>query len=202
MKLDTESCIVYQSGQPIDLTSVEYKLLRLFMEHPGRVFTKQQVYENVWGEEYAIADNNIMVCIRMVSPFPIPAKKYSICNVSESQGNKTASYHPPKSHSLMLTKTRIRRNLPTKKRFHSLCSIPILSPCVWLRTVSEQWAGTDMRGRIAMQTVHLNSRQTQIYIPSLSILTYSNKRFNRALICIDLLNMASRYSCCFSLDSA
>lgn len=35
---------------------------------------------------------------------------------------------------------------------------------VWLRTVSEQWAGTDMRGRIAMQTVHLNSRQTQIYI--------------------------------------
>ena len=63
LKLDTESCIVYQSGQPIDLTSVEYKLLRLFMEHPGRVFTKQQVYENVWGEEYAIADNNIMVCI-------------------------------------------------------------------------------------------------------------------------------------------
>lgn len=63
LKLDTESCIVYQSGQPIDLTSVEYKLLRLFMEHPGRVFTKQQVYENVWGEEYAIADNNIMVCV-------------------------------------------------------------------------------------------------------------------------------------------
>ncbi len=27
------------------------------------MFTKQQVYENVWGEEYAIADNNIMVCI-------------------------------------------------------------------------------------------------------------------------------------------
>ncbi len=61
--LDTESCLVYKGGQPIDLTSVEYKLLRLFMENPGRVYTKQQVYENVWGEEYAIADNNIMVCI-------------------------------------------------------------------------------------------------------------------------------------------
>ena len=58
-----ESCLVYKNGRPIDLTSVEYKLLRLFMEHPGKVFTKQQVYENVWGEEYAIADNNIMVCI-------------------------------------------------------------------------------------------------------------------------------------------
>ena len=63
LRLDTESCVVYQDDQPIDLTSVEYKLLRLFMEHPGKVFTKQQVYENVWGEEYAIADNNIMVCI-------------------------------------------------------------------------------------------------------------------------------------------
>ena len=61
--LDTESCLVYKGGKPIDLTSVEYKLLRLFMENPGRVYTKQQVYENVWGEEYAIVDNNIMVCI-------------------------------------------------------------------------------------------------------------------------------------------
>ncbi len=63
LKLDTEACVVYQKEHPVDLTSVEYKLLRLFMEHPGKVFTKQQVYENVWGEEYAIADNNIMVCI-------------------------------------------------------------------------------------------------------------------------------------------
>ena len=63
LRLDMESCLVYKNGRPIDLTSVEYKLLRLFMEHPGKVFTKQQVYENVWGEEYAIADNNIMVCI-------------------------------------------------------------------------------------------------------------------------------------------
>ena len=63
LKLDTEACVVYQKEHPVDLTSVEYKLLRLFMEHPGKVFTKQQVYENVWGVEYAIEDNNIMVCI-------------------------------------------------------------------------------------------------------------------------------------------
>lgn len=63
LRLDTEECVVYREGSPIDLTSVEYKLLRMFMEYPGKVFTKQQVYENVWGEEYAIADNNIMVCI-------------------------------------------------------------------------------------------------------------------------------------------
>lgn len=63
LKLDTEECVVYRNGQSIDLTSVEYKMLRMFMEYPGKVFTKQQLYENVWGEEYAIADNNIMVSI-------------------------------------------------------------------------------------------------------------------------------------------
>lgn len=63
LKLDTEECVVYQNGRPINLTSVEYKMLRMFMEYPGKVFTKQQLYENVWGEEYAIADNNIMVSI-------------------------------------------------------------------------------------------------------------------------------------------
>lgn len=63
LRLDTEACVVYKGDEPVNLTSVEYKLLRLFMENPGKVYTKQQVYEKVWGEEYAIGDNNIMVCI-------------------------------------------------------------------------------------------------------------------------------------------
>lgn len=63
LRLDTEACLVYRGDTAIDLTSIEYKLLRLFMENPGKVFTKQQLYEEGWGEEYIIADNNIMVCI-------------------------------------------------------------------------------------------------------------------------------------------
>ncbi len=31
--------------------------------YPGKVFTKQQIYEHGWGEDYIVADNNIMVCI-------------------------------------------------------------------------------------------------------------------------------------------
>lgn len=63
LRLDTEQCIVYRDEEPIDLTSVEYKILRLFMENPGKVFTKQQIYEEGWGEDFIVADNNIMVCI-------------------------------------------------------------------------------------------------------------------------------------------
>ena len=63
LRLNREECTVYKKDVPLDLTSVEYKILKLFMENPGHVFTKQQLYEAGWEEEYVVADNNIMVCI-------------------------------------------------------------------------------------------------------------------------------------------
>lgn len=63
LELDQESCTLKKDGEPIELTSIEYKIMELFMNHPGKVFTKQQIYEYGWGEDYFIADNNIMVCI-------------------------------------------------------------------------------------------------------------------------------------------
>ncbi len=63
LQLDTDSCTVSRNGKSIDLTSVEYRIMRLFMENPGKVFTKQQLFEEGWGEEYIVADNSIMVCI-------------------------------------------------------------------------------------------------------------------------------------------
>ena len=63
LELNPESCSLKKGGTTIELTSVEYRIMELFMTHPGRVFTKQQIYETGWGDEYFIADNNIMVCI-------------------------------------------------------------------------------------------------------------------------------------------
>ena len=63
LELDQESCTLKKDGEPIELTSIEYKIMEIFMNHPGKVFTKQQIYEYGWGEDYFIADNNIMVCI-------------------------------------------------------------------------------------------------------------------------------------------
>ena len=37
--------------------------MKLFMENPGKVFTKQQLFEHGWGEEFYLSDNNIIVCI-------------------------------------------------------------------------------------------------------------------------------------------
>ena len=63
LSLDKDSCTLKKGDEEIDLTSVEYRIMELFMAHPGKVYTKQQIYEYGWGEEYIIADNNIMVCI-------------------------------------------------------------------------------------------------------------------------------------------
>lgn len=63
LTLDLEACELRKGDTVIELTSVEYKIMELFMKHPGKVFTKQQIYEYGWGEEFIVADNNIMVCI-------------------------------------------------------------------------------------------------------------------------------------------
>ena len=61
--LDLDSCVLYQGGEAIELTSVEFRLMQMFMENPGKVFTKQQLFEYGWDQDYIVADNNIMVCI-------------------------------------------------------------------------------------------------------------------------------------------
>lgn len=63
LRLDLEACMLYRADEEIELTSVEFKIMKLFMENPGKVFTKQQIFEQGWEEEYMVSDNNVMVCI-------------------------------------------------------------------------------------------------------------------------------------------
>lgn len=63
LSLHVEAGELFQGKKAISLSSTEFRLMKLFMEHPGKIFTKQQLYEAGWGEEYLLADNNIMVCI-------------------------------------------------------------------------------------------------------------------------------------------
>ncbi len=56
---------VKKRGELIELTKTEYMILKLFMHNPGRVFTKQQIFEHVWEEEsYMADDNTVMVHLR------------------------------------------------------------------------------------------------------------------------------------------
>jgi DNA-binding response OmpR family regulator len=66
LSIDKEKCCAYKDGEPIELGAKEYKLLLHFMENPERVFTKRQLYQAVWDEEYYFDDNTIMVHISRV----------------------------------------------------------------------------------------------------------------------------------------
>ena len=63
LTLDLEGCVLRRGKEVIELSSTEYRLMELFMSNPGKIYTKQQIYEYGWQEAYFIADNNIMVCI-------------------------------------------------------------------------------------------------------------------------------------------
>lgn len=63
LKLDLRNPVLYFKGKETELLPTEYKMLRVFMESPGQVFTKKQIYEIVWEEDYAYDDNTIMVHI-------------------------------------------------------------------------------------------------------------------------------------------
>lgn len=63
LTLDRSSCQVHVSGEPVALTSTEYKILELLMEQPGRVLTRKRIYEAVWEDFYVYEDNSIMVHI-------------------------------------------------------------------------------------------------------------------------------------------
>lgn len=63
LRLDIEGCLLYRETEPIELTSVEFRIMKMFMENPGKVFTKQQIFEQGWEDEYIVSDNSVMVCI-------------------------------------------------------------------------------------------------------------------------------------------
>lgn len=60
MVIDKENRIVSINGIAVDLTGKEFDLLFFLASNKGRVYTKKQIYTQVWEEEYAFDDNNIM----------------------------------------------------------------------------------------------------------------------------------------------
>lgn len=54
---------VFAAGQELKLTRREFLILQLLMENPGKVFTKGNIYQSVWNEEFLGEDNAVNVHI-------------------------------------------------------------------------------------------------------------------------------------------
>ena len=64
IELDDRTKQVTLDGEPVSLTRTEYDILKLLMEHPGQVFSPNQIYEEVWKDNPYGTENTVAVHIR------------------------------------------------------------------------------------------------------------------------------------------
>ncbi len=65
LRVNREFNQVFSGDVELDLTDIEYRLLLLFMEHPTKVFSVSELYEQVWQEPFVYTTSNtVMVYIR------------------------------------------------------------------------------------------------------------------------------------------
>ncbi len=92
--LDKKQRVIIVEGEEVRLTATEYKILELLMEHPGQVFSAEQIYENVWQESanYTV-ENTVMVHIRHIrEKIEIDTKKPRYVKVVWGIGYKMERY--------------------------------------------------------------------------------------------------------------
>ncbi len=61
LMLDKDSHTVTVNGEELSLTGREFDILALLMENPRRAFSRAQIYETVWGEDFIGDDNTVNV---------------------------------------------------------------------------------------------------------------------------------------------
>lgn len=59
--LDSENHSVHINKNPIELTVKEYSILELLISNPKKVFTKQNIFESIWSEEYIVDERAVTV---------------------------------------------------------------------------------------------------------------------------------------------
>lgn len=64
IELDDKSKQVTLDGEQVNLTRTEYDILKLLMEHPGEVFSPNEIYEKVWNDNPYGTENTVAVHIR------------------------------------------------------------------------------------------------------------------------------------------
>ncbi len=64
--IDHEKYLVYLGKKEISLPKKEFELLTLLMSKPGRVFTREEIFRGVWGDDIIVGDRTIDVHIRKI----------------------------------------------------------------------------------------------------------------------------------------
>ena len=66
IEIDVSKRLVYRDKREINVTCIEFEILYILARNPGRVFSKEQIYDFVWKESYS-GDYNIVMSISEIS---------------------------------------------------------------------------------------------------------------------------------------
>ena len=66
IELDDDAKTVTVASEPISLTPIEFDILKLLMQNPGKVYSTKQIYSEVWKDEPYGAENTVAVHIRHI----------------------------------------------------------------------------------------------------------------------------------------
>lgn len=66
LKIDRERFVVEYNGKTLQLPRKEFELLSFLASRPGRVFSRDEILENVWGNEVLVVDRTIDVHVRKI----------------------------------------------------------------------------------------------------------------------------------------
>jgi len=64
LKIDREKFMVYKADQEIVLAKKQFELLSLLISKPGKVFTREAIFNKIWGPDVLVGDRTIDVHIR------------------------------------------------------------------------------------------------------------------------------------------
>jgi two-component system alkaline phosphatase synthesis response regulator PhoP len=62
--IDKQKVMVFKSGEPIELPRKEFEILWLLANKPGRVFTRDEIFDKIWGNDVIVGNRTIDVHIR------------------------------------------------------------------------------------------------------------------------------------------
>lgn len=66
IEIDVSKRLVYRDKREINVTCIEFEILYILARNPGRVFSKEQIYDFVWKESYSGDYNIVMSHIRNI----------------------------------------------------------------------------------------------------------------------------------------
>jgi phosphate regulon transcriptional regulator PhoB len=75
LHMDMKAYRVTVDGHPVELSSREFKLLQFFMSHPGRVYSREQLLDRVWGDEAFVEPRTVDVHISRLRAVVEPNKE-------------------------------------------------------------------------------------------------------------------------------